>query len=437
MNEREIVLEALLQFYKGDEYAGKVLDDVLSKYSYLEKQERSFINRLFDGVIERQITLDFIINEFSSVKVNKQKPVIRAILRMAVYQIFYMDSVPDFAAINESVKLAKRKKFANLSGFVNGVLRNISKERADIKFPAREKDFIKYLSVNYSCPEWLCEHFMAEAEVLKTGEADIRELCEKIISASIDKPVLYGRVNLSKISREAIIDRLKEDDVIARPVETSECAVVLENVDSLMYVDAFDEGLFVIQDLSSQQVIGGADIKDDMLVVDVCASPGGKTLHALDKGARVIARDISEFKANRIIENIEKCGFTKANVEVRDALDFDPELEEKADIVIADLPCSGLGVIGRKSDIKYRITKEDLIKLSNLQKEILKVVHRYVKPGGVLIYSTCTVDKLENEDNVKFIEENLPFEKAFEVNKMIQGISETDGFFISRFQRKL
>lgn len=432
MNEREIVLEALLQFYKGDEYAGKVLLDVLSKYSYLEKQERSFINRLFDGVIERQITLDFIINSFSTVKVNKQKPVIRTILRMAVYQIFYMDSVPDFAAINEAVKLAKKKKFNNLTGFVNGVLRNITKNADNIPFPEKHKDFIKYLSVTYSCPEWLCQHYVKEAELIGAD-------AEKIVAAALNGQKLYGRVNLSKTTRDEVIDTLKKDGICAKKVKRDdlycEAAIEIEAIDSFLYVDAFDNGLFVVQDLSSQQVVGGMNIGSGQLVVDVCASPGGKTLHALDRGAKVISRDVSENKIEKIRENVEKCGFSNVQIEVRDALTLDENLIGKADTVIADLPCSGLGVIGRKSDIKYRVTEEDLKTLSSLQKDILKTVSEYVKPGGTLVFSTCTIDRYENEENVRFIEENLPFEKAFEIKKMVQGINDTDGFFISRFKR--
>ena len=427
INEREIVLEALLLYDKGDEYGDKVLSDVLSKYAYLEKHERGFINRLFDGVIERKITLDYIINQYSSVKVNKQKPVIRTILRMATYQIFYMDQVPDSAAVNEAVKLAKRKKFANLTGFINGVLRNISKNKSLIVFPDKNKDKIKYLSICYSCPEWLCEHYINELSF---------EDAEKVLKASLDKNRLYGRVNLSRISRSELISKLTDEGLTVSENKRYRGAIEIEKVDSLLNIDAFNDGLFVIQDLSSQLVIGETKINDGALVVDVCASPGGKTLHALDMGARVIARDVSSYKTERIEENIERCGFTNGSVEVRDALDFDEALSEKADVVIADLPCSGLGVIGRKCDIKYRVKEEDLLALQKLQRDILSVVYKYVKKDGTLIFSTCTVDKYENESNVEWILENLPFEQLGEATKLVQGIDDTDGFFISRFIRK-
>lgn len=451
MNEREIILEALLLYNQKKEYGDKIISDILSKYAYLDKEKRSFINRLFDGVIEREITLDYIINLFSTVKVNKQKPVIRMILRMGVYQIFYMDQVPDFATINEAVKLAKRKKFVNLAGFINGVLRNVSKNKDNIEFTSKEKDPVKYLSVVYSCPEWLVKHFADEVKFTsdskneKISRNEIYEKVEKILSASLEKQTLYGRVNLSKASREEVIESLKNQDVKADVVSELDCAIMLNGIDNLNDLDAFSDGLFVIQDLSSQKVIGKLNVSKDnsssenlngLTVVDVCSSPGGKTLHALDRGAKVIARDVSEYKAERIVDNIEKCGFSNAIVEVKDALVLDETLIGKADVVIADLPCSGLGVIGRKTDIKYRVTEDDLLSLRNLQRDILKVVSQYVKTGGILVYSTCTVDHLENEDNALWISENLPFEKAYETEKMIQGINNSDGFFISRFIKK-
>lgn len=426
MNEREIVLEALLLYNKKEEYADNIMSDILSKYAYLEKQERGFINRLFDGVIEREITLDYIINLFSSVKVNKQKPVIRSILRMGVYQIFYMDQVPDFAAINESVKLAKKKKFVNLSGFINGVLRNISKNKDSIEFPSKDKDFIKYLSVTYSCPEWIVKHFIDETSI---------DSVEKVIGASLGKQILYGRVNLSKISRDDLIERLKSEGVIAKKCDELACAIIIESLDNLSDVECFNEGLFVIQDLSSQFVLGKADVKKGQKIIDVCASPGGKTLHALDLSAEVVARDISEKKALKIAENIERCGFETAKVEVRDALLFDEKSQNTADILIADLPCSGLGVIGRKCDIKYRLDANDFNSLQELQRNILNTVYGYVKTGGMMVFSTCTVNKKENEDNVAWILDNLPFE-LIGTERRVQGIDNSDGFFIARFIKR-
>lgn len=423
-NEREIILEALLLYDKGTDFSDKVLSDILSKYAYLEKNERAFIDRLFTGVIERRLTLDYIINQFSSVKINKQKPVIRTILRMGAYQICFMD-VPDSAAVNEAVKLAKRKKFNNLSGFVNGVLRSVSKNKDNIEFPDREKDYVNYLSTKYSCPVWLCEHYINEAG---------KEKAELIVKDSMTVRPLYCRTNLSKISRDELLKKLSEEGVSAEAVDRYEGAFVLKDYNSLHNIPLFNQGLFTVQDLSSQLCIGETDIREGDLVVDVCASPGGKSVHAADKGAKVIARDISERKLDRIIENAARCGFD-ITAQVHDALEFDADLKEKADVVIADLPCSGLGVIGRKADIKYRVAKEDLSALAKLQKDILNVIYDYVKIGGILVFSTCTVNKEENEENAKWIVNNLPFEQMGNSQQLMQGIDGTDGFFISRFRR--
>lgn len=441
--EREIILEALILIEKSEEYAEKVTKEILDKYAYLEKRERAFINKIIIGTVERKLTLDYIINQFSTVKVNKQKPVIRCILRMAVYQIMYLDSVPDSAAINEAVKLAKLKKFVNLSGFVNGVLRNISKNKSNISFPDKDKEFIKFLSVFYSCPEWLCEHYISETD---------KETAEKILKASLLKARLTGRVNLSKISREELLDRLRKSNNEVREIEETQAAFELVNIDALTEIEEFNDGLFVIQDLSSQMLIEGTEIKKGDFIIDVCAAPGGKSLHAADvlcklnqktdtdsngaSSGKVLSRDLTEFKIEKIEDNAYRCGFENIETEVFDALLYDESLFEKADVLICDLPCSGLGVIGRKPDIKYRVDKEDLKSLGELQRNILNTVYKYLKKDGILVYSTCTINKGENIQNVKWITENLPFELIDEPKQFIQGVDDSDGFFISRFRKQ-
>ena len=426
-DNREIVLEALLLHDKG-EYADKIIKSILDKYSYLERFERSFINRVFTGTVERKLSLDYVINSFSTVKVNKQKPVIRAILRMSVYQLLFMDSVPDSAAINEAVKLAKKKKFQGLSGFVNGVLRKISKEKDNIDLN-KSND----LSIIYSCPKWLVDHFISECGTDKA---------KQILENSIVKRPVVIRTNMSKISPGDLVSRLEKEGVTVKKTNVQE-AFEIDDFDGLSSLESFEEGLFCVQDLSSQSVIND-DVREVLkkasLVIDVCAAPGGKTCHVLDtleylgnNSCKVISRDLSDSKADKIDENIERCGFENVEVQVHDALLLDEKLIGKADLVIADLPCSGLGVIGRKADIKYRVTEEDLDSLAALQKDILNVVAQYVKPGGMLIFSTCTVNKKENGDNVVWIEKTLPFKPIGESVQLINDTPLNDGFFISRF----
>ena len=426
-DNREIVLEALLLHDKG-EYADKIIKSILDKYSYLERFERSFINRVFTGTVERKLSLDYVINSFSTVKVNKQKPVIRAILRMSVYQLLFMDSVPDSAAINEAVKLAKKKKFQGLSGFVNGVLRKISKEKDNIDLN-KSND----LSIIYSCPKWLVDHFISECGTDKA---------KQILENSIVKRPVVIRTNMSKISPGDLVSRLEKEGVTVKKTNVQE-AFEIDDFDGLSSLESFEEGLFCVQDLSSQSVIND-DVREVLkkasLVIDVCAAPGGKTCHVLDtleylgnNSCKVISRDLSDSKADKIDENIERCGFENVEVQVHDALLLDEKLIGKADLVIADLPCSGLGVIGRKADIKYRVTEEDLDSLAALQKDILNVVAQYVKPGGMLIFSTCTVNKKENCDNAIWIEKTLPFIPIGESVQLVNDTPLNDGFFISRF----
>ena len=431
-DNREIVLEALLLHDKG-EYADKIIKSILDKYSYLERFERGFINRVFTGTVERRLSLDFIPNHYSTVKVNKQKPVIRAILLMSTYQILFMEQIPDSAAINEAVKLAKKKRFNGLTGFVNAVLRQISrnKENIDSLFFELKCDEVKLFSAKYSCPEWLCKHYLSELGAKTTEQILINSLTDRKICA---------RTNLSRISTDALIDKLTKEGIVCERIDGFDSFYITAN-EGLSNIDSFNQGLFCIQDLSSQRIVNDEvkeRLKNAELVIDVCAAPGGKTCHIADmakllnSGLKIISRDLTDSKVEKIEENTDRCGFDNVSTCVWDALREDESLLEKADIVIADVPCSGLGVIGRKVDIKYRVQPEDFKSLSSLQKEIIDVVSKYVKKGGMLIYSTCTVNNAENSENAKWIEENLPFSLVSE-EQYVNDNPDYDGFYIARF----
>ena len=435
---RELILDILTEVLEKKQYSHIVLSQALSKYQYLEKADRSFIKRVVDGTVEYAIQIDFILNSYSKVKVNKMKPVIRTILRMSVYQILYMDRVPDSAACNEAVKLAEKRGFRGLKGFVNGVLRNISRNKENLTFPSD--------SVRYSMPEWLIERWTKEYG---------SDICRRMMESFLKDRPLTARFHVNRVPKEEILRSLAAQGVTAEPFGRDGSVFRLQGVDYLESLEAFRDGSIQIQDFSSSLAGDAAGIREGDSVLDVCGAPGGKGLHAAEllKGTGMVTiRDISGQKTALIRENIERGGYANAKAEVYDALVFDDAWEAKADVVLADLPCSGLGIIGRKPDIKYNMTPEQMEALASLQREILSVVWRYVKPGGTLVYSTCTIDRQENEENREWFLSQFPFEPvdirgrlgdgfAEESLKdgyiqLLPGVHPCDGFFISVMRRK-
>lgn len=446
INIRELSLEVLIKVLEDGEYSSAVIGQVLQIYQYLEKQERAFLSRLCEGTIERALELDYIINQFSKVKVKKMKPVIRNILRMGVYQIKYMEQVPASAACNESVKLAQKKGFHNLKGFVNGVLRNIERNKDKIAYPSKEQQPFAYLSITYATPEWLVKLWVDQYGM---------EVTEGMLRASFEEKPTSIRVNLSQCNPQELTQLLEKEGVNVDKAAYIPSALWISGYNYLNKLDSFRKGYFTVQDESSMLVALCAGIEKGQTVVDVCAAPGGKSMHAADllQGTgKVSARDLTPMKVDKIRENATRLQYENIEAKEWDALEPEEAMVEKADVVIADLPCSGLGVIGKKNDIKYKASMEGIEELAQLQREILQVVSSYVKPGGVLIYSTCTVNKLENEQNVQWINNNLPFAlesldeylpKSLQGEttgqgylQLIPGIHKTDGFFLARFRRK-
>lgn len=430
MNSREIILDILLEISGQNEYSNILITAVLNKYDYLEPREKAFIKHVAEGTLERRIQIDYVLDRYSKVPVRKMKPLIRELLRMSVYQILFMENVPDAAVCNEAVKLAKKRRFQTLQGYVNGVLRTIVREKDKIPYPERDKDIVRYFSICYSMPEWLVRHFQKAYGDEKT---------EKILQGFLERQPVCVRIdeNLEEETRKEILDAWKRDGVKVKSHPALSYAFLLEGTEGISRLYGYQEGFFTVQDVSSMMVVEKAGIQTGNVVLDVCAAPGGKTMHAACKlhgSGRVIACDVTEYKTQKIEENCERLGYENVTVRVQDARVFDETLEEKADIVIADVPCSGLGVIGKKQDIKYRVTEESLQQITELQREIIRNVVRYVKPGGTLMYSTCTINSGENEEMVEWICEQFGFEK----NRMVQllpGIDETDGFFYARLRR--
>lgn len=449
VNIRELILGILLEVTEKEAYSHLIIRSVLDKYQYLEKSERAFITRVSEGTIENMILIDYIINQFSKVKVNKMKPVIRNILRMGVYQLKYMDSVPDSAVCNEAVKLAKKKGFNNLTGFVNGVLRNINRNIDSIKYPDESEDKeeeIEYLSIMYSMPRWITEDFLNSYGRIVT---------KQILEGFLKRNTTTVRCNLSRASIDETVFLLEQDNIAVKRNNYLEYALDIENFNTISNINAFNKGLCQVQDVSSMLVAEIAGIKENDIVIDVCAAPGGKSIHAADKlnnTGKVYARDLTDAKTELIRQNVERTGYTNIEVKEQDALIMDNELLGKADVVIADLPCSGLGVIAKKTDIKYKMSKEKQTELVKLQRQILSVVKDYVKSGGVLIYSTCTINIEENIENVEWFCDSFDFEmksitpflcedlRGETTDKgylqLLPGVHNTDGFFMARLERK-
>lgn len=360
-------------------------------------RDRALVNELVRGVFERRLTLDFVLNSLSKTPVRRMKPLVREDLRLAVFQILFLDRIPDRAAVNEAVSLAAAHGFSGLKGFVNGVLRNVSRQKeAFLSEIASSED----PEVRFSVPSF----------VFSTLAADYgREKAADICSAFSDRLDVSALVLTSRTDRESLLGTLSDegfsvtaDDEIAGAFSVSNAA----EGKGLTETAAFKDGLFYIMDRSSmadglklQAAIQGLQ-EGGISVLDLCGAPGGKAIHAADILAgrgTVLARDVTAAKVSLIENNIRRTRLENIFAEVGDATLFDPASEEAYDVVICDIPCSGLGVMGRKPLIRYRQSEESMAGIDALQEQILKNAVTYPKKGGFLIYSTCTLRKAENE----------------------------------------
>ncbi len=446
VNTRELITDMLLEIQNSKEYSHILLKKVLDKYNYLQESDKAFIKRVMEGTLENQIKIDYVIDSISKVPTKKMKPFIRCLMRMSVYQILFMDKIPDSAACNEAVKLAIKRNFGPLRGFINGVLRNIARNKESIHYPDKKENPIMSLSVGYSMPQFLTEILVRDygvdkAETILKGLLEERNLCVRI------------REDITEDEKKSVVDDWAKHNITFMRHPYLSYAYILKNTDRLGNLESFRKGLFTVQDVSSMLVCEIADIKKNDIIIDVCAAPGGKSLHACSKlhGTGLVdARDVSEYKVNLIEENKRRMQAENLSIKIWDATVKDETAIEKADIVILDAPCSGIGVIGKKPDIKYNLMPESLSSIQVLQKNIIDTVNAYVKPGGTLIYSTCTIRKEENQDMVNYITEHYPFslqsinsylpkellskEENVSYVQLLPG-KESDGFFIAKLTK--
>lgn len=450
MNLREIIIEILLELERTDGYVNLLLADVLEKYDYLEPREKAFIKRVTEGCIERKIQIDYVLNGISKVPVKKMKPFIRALLRMSAYQLLFMESVPDAAVCDEAVKLAKKRKFGALQGYVNGVLRNLSRQKEKVAYPDVKKNAAEAFSVLYSMPFWLTEYFLGLYGL---------ETTEKMLKAFLERKPVTIRLEeaLTIEERKALLASWEQKGAAVKMHPYLSYAVQIEKAEGIRHLPGYEEGLFAVQDVSSMLAVEAAGIEKGQTVLDLCAAPGGKSLHAASKlsgTGKVLSFDITEAKLQRMEENRRRMRRENMETAIGDACIYREKLYQAADVVLADVPCSGLGVIGRKPDIKYHVTEQSLAEITALQKKILQNAAAYVRPGGILLYSTCTIVPQENEKMVEwlcgefpFVPENMrgymPKELPEELtaaaeNGMLQllpGVHESDGFFFARLRR--
>ena len=448
---RTAALDALLHVDVEEGYSNLVLDKTLRAYG-LRGRDASLASALFYGVLERRIPLDWVLRKFSKTPLEKLSPAVLGILRIALYQILYMDKIPASAAVNEAVNCAKEnKKTAKASGFVNGVLRSVLRSGDPMSLLPGEEDPVLAASVRYSCPEWIISMWSRtySMDVIETMLKDFQEEKKTTI-----------RCCLHKNEPAVLKERLEREGVSAEYHPYLPYALEITGYDHLEDLESFRDGSFTVQDISSMLAGELADPPRGAYVIDVCAAPGGKAIHVAEKlflkgedHGYVEARDLTEKKAELIRDNIRRVGLTNIDALCRDASVPDRSSEEKADLVIADLPCSGLGVMGKKADLRYRASQEGTESLVKLQREILSCAQAYVKPGGTLLYSTCTVNPAENEENVRWFLSEYPGFAPDNIRdrlcpqlaecvteegliQLIPGVHKSDGFFIARLIKK-
>lgn len=439
MNAREIAYKVLLDIEKNKNYSNMAINKHFKDVK-LSNQDRGLATEIIYGVIENKYYIDYMIDKLSKVKTNKMEIYVKTLLRMGIYQIMFLNSISDYAAVNETVNLAKKKN-SKVSGFINGILRNVIRQKETIG-EIKIKDDIDYLAVKYSYDKWMIRNWM-----IHFGKDFTKELLE----ANGQRPSIYLRTNTLKITRDELIEKLEQQNVKASKVHVVDEAIKVENLKDIENNVLYKEGLFTIQDISSMLVGKVMNPKEKSLVLDVCSAPGGKTTHIatlMKNTGQVVSRDIYEHKLKLIKASSKRLNLTNVDVQEFDGLSLDKDSVGKFDYVLADVPCSGLGIIRRKPEIKYK-EKEEFRDLPPIQKKILENASKYVKKGGTLIYSTCTIQDNENIDVINdFLQKNKNFELApiDEVKvdldnqekgymKIYPNVHEMDGFFISKLIR--
>ncbi len=436
MGARETALDVLVACRKEGAWANTMLKEYIYR-DRLDRRDAALATRLCYGVVQNRLKLDFYLQQLLTGKLKDLHPLVRDILHLGLYQLLEMDKVPESAIVNTSVELAKRncKKQRFAPGLVNGVLRNAVRSRESLQAPTKLED-------RYSHPAPL-------VKLLRSYVGQQR--LEPMLIANNSAPKTVAQVNTLRITTQALLQRLEAEGVEAQPHSWMEGALILSNTGGLEQLPSFREGLMYIQDAAARLSVLCAQLTPGQQVLDCCAAPGGKSFAAaiaMGGTGHIISCDVHPHKVELIAAGAQRLGFYQITARLQDGAQPVDAWRNSMDTVIADVPCSGLGIIRKKPDIRYKDLKE-MAQLPQLQLQILKNQASYVKPGGLLLYSTCTLVRAENEDIVEaFLKENrefslepLPLPQAFPPNRsgmlaLIPGEYDTDGFFIARLRRK-
>ncbi len=426
MTAREIALKALYDIEINGTYTNAALNSALSG-AEISASDRGLVTEIIYGVVSNKTAIDFIISRYSKIKLKKMTPWVLGILRMGVFQIYYMDRIPHSAACNEAVKLAKKYSHRAGCGFVNGVLRSFAREAEGFEFP-KEKDDAECLSLRYSYPVWMTEKLIREYGV---------DRCERLYKENCKPHGVFIRVNSLKISTDELIEKLRDEGVECEKTSLDGCLKVTGRL-SIDKSQTYGDGFYSLQNISSQMAVKALAPKSGDTVIDMCAAPGGKSCAIAEKmqnKGTIIAFDVFEHKVDLIKKSAQRLGVDIIDARLQDASECLTELKNSADCVLADVPCSGLGVIHKKPDIKWRRTQEDIETLCKIQKEILETAAIYLKSGGTLVYSTCTILPEENRLQIDdFLKKHSEFKKLSEEQILTDEVGES-GFYICKMMK--
>ncbi len=420
---REIALKTLYKIDKEKAYSNIVLNEMIKQNKgKLQDRDISLITEIIYGTTTWRLTLDEIIKKYSKIKLKKISTWILNILRMGVYQIIFLDKIPKSAAVNESVELAKRYGHKSSSNFVNAILRKVNKEDYEELFNI--KNDIERISKTYSIPTWILQRL--------TEKLEIQDI-EEIAKASNLKPKISIRINNLKTSKENLIKKLEKRNIKIKE-GLLEDFLTLENTKNIEEIPEFKQGEFTVQDETAGLIAIVLEPDKNDTILDACSSPGGKTTYLAemmeDKG-KITAWDIHEHRTKLVENTAKRLEITNIEVEVNDATIYNEKYKEKFDKILLDVPCLGIGVLKRKPDIKWQKEEKDIEEISKTQKQILKNCSQYLKKGGKLVYSTCSILKEENEDIInEFLENN----KNFEIEKI--DLSKNDKIIDKEFFKK-